>query len=130
VLGNVVDEVVGGDGVVHAPVGRRNALQVVDGGFADVQRAFWPATGKARWGDDQAPSAAQLTEAGRFPQPEVLGRALIEQAEQPRVGRPWPVPARLPVVDHGGAHAERPLTQPVREVAQLPYDVLQRPGPP
>jgi hypothetical protein len=31
VLGDVVDQVMGGNGVVHAPVGRGDALQVLDG---------------------------------------------------------------------------------------------------
>jgi hypothetical protein len=33
VLGDVVDQVVGGNGVVHAPVGRGDALQVLDSGL-------------------------------------------------------------------------------------------------
>jgi hypothetical protein len=130
VLGNVVDEVMSSNGVVHPPIGRRDALQVVNGGFADAQRALWPATGKARRGDNQATSASQLAGSGRFPQPQLLGGALIEQAEQPRVGRPWPVPACLPVVDHGDVHAQRPLPELVREVAQFTDDVRQGPGPP
>jgi len=77
-LGNVVDEVVGGDRVVHAPIGCRDALQVVDGGFADVQRAFWPATAEAWRGDNQATNAAQFAALSRFPPTEFLGQALIE----------------------------------------------------
>jgi hypothetical protein len=130
VLGNVVDEVMSSNGVVHPPIGRRDALQVVNGGFADAQRALWPATGKARRGDNQATSGAQLAEAGRFPQPQLLGGALVEEAEQPRVGRPWSVPARLPVVDHGDVHAQRPLSQPVRKVTQFADDIREGPGPP
>jgi hypothetical protein len=130
VLGDVVDEVVGSNGVVHAPIGRRDDLQVVDSGFGDVERAFWPAPSEARRGHHEASSAAQLAELDWFPQPELLGRALIEQAKQSWVGRPRSVPALLPVVDHGGVHAERPLTHPDREGAQFADDVFQRPSPP
>jgi hypothetical protein len=108
-LGNVVDQVVGSNGVVHAPIGGRDALQIVNSGFGDAQGAFWPTTGEAGRGDNQASRVLQLAEPGRFPQPQLLGGALIEQAEQPRVGGPWPVPACLPVVDHGGVHTQRSL---------------------
>ena len=106
VLGDVVDEVVGGDGVVHAPIGRRDALQVIDSGFGDVERAFWPATGEAWRGDHKASSAAQLAEPGRFPQPELLGRALIEQAKQPPIELARPLLATFPLSDHVGIDAD------------------------
>jgi hypothetical protein len=33
VLGNIVDQVMGSNGVVHPPIGRGDALQILDGGL-------------------------------------------------------------------------------------------------
>jgi hypothetical protein len=125
VLGNVIDQVVGGDRVVHAPIGCRDALQVVNGGFTDVQRAFWPATAEAWWGDNQATSAAQLAGPARFPQPQLLGRALVEQAQQLPVELAWPFLAALPLANHVGVDADMDAVVSPGQPAQLRGDFLQ-----